>query len=29
MTNGEIRTLGTVDELGETDAIRSAYMGGE
>jgi branched-chain amino acid transport system ATP-binding protein len=29
MTNGKIRTLGTVDELGETDAIRSAYMGGE
>jgi branched-chain amino acid transport system ATP-binding protein len=29
MANGEIRTLGTVEELGETDAIRSAYMGGE
>ena len=29
MANGEIRTRGTVAELGETDAIRNAYMGGE
>ena len=29
MANGEIRAMGTVAELGETDAIRNAYMGGE
>lgn len=28
MANGEIRTRGTVDELGETRAIKNAYMGG-
>ncbi len=29
MTNGEIRAMGTVAELGETDAIKNAYLGGE
>lgn len=29
LTNGEIRTKGTVAELGETEAIKSAYMGGK
>ncbi len=29
MASGEIRTMGTVTELGETDAIKNAYMGGE
>ncbi len=29
MANGEIRTRGTVTELGKTDAIKNAYMGGE
>ncbi|MCP4629139.1 MAG: ABC transporter ATP-binding protein [bacterium] len=28
MTNGEIRAMGTVDELGDTDAIKNAYLGG-
>jgi branched-chain amino acid transport system ATP-binding protein len=28
LANGEIRTQGTVAELGETEAIKSAYMGG-
>ena len=28
LANGTIRTKGTVAELGETEAIRSAYMGG-
>lgn len=29
MANGKIRTQGTVDELGETQAIKNAYMGGD
>lgn len=29
MANGEIRTRGTVAELGQGDAIRNAYMGGD
>lgn len=29
MANGEIRTQGTGDELGETQAIKNAYMGGD
>jgi branched-chain amino acid transport system ATP-binding protein len=29
LTNGEIRTKGSVAELGETEAIKSAYMGGK
>ncbi len=28
LANGKIRTQGTVAELGETEAIKSAYMGG-
>ncbi len=29
MANGEIRSQGTVDELGETEAIKRAYLGGK